>query len=97
MINGTISGLKGGVMTAVLVMLGYEMPWSTGGLRDIIEIISEPGTVNNCEYPAPCSGGSVCGGEATENVSGTVIGKMLGASPALREESMTVWSRTSTW
>ena len=91
MINCTISGLKGGVMTAVLVMLGYEMPWSTGGLRDIIEIVSEPGTINNCEYPAPCSGGSVCGEEATENVSGTVIGKMLGASPALREESMTVW------
>ena len=91
MINCTISGLKGGVMTAVLVMLGYEMPWSTGGLRDIIEIVSEPGTINNCEYPAPCSGGSVCGEEATENVAGTVIGKMLGASPALREESMTVW------
>ncbi len=91
MINCTISGLKGGVMTAVLVMLGYEMPWSTGGLRDIVEIISEPGTINNCEYPAPCSGGSVCGEEATENVAGTVIGKMLGASPALREESMTVW------
>jgi N-methylhydantoinase B len=75
----------------VLVMLGYEMPWSTGGLRDIVEIVSEPGTINNCEYPAPCSGGSVCAEEATENVAGTVIGKMLGASPALREESMTVW------
>ncbi|HZO05214.1 MAG TPA: hydantoinase B/oxoprolinase family protein [Solirubrobacterales bacterium] len=91
MINGTISGLRGGVMTAVLVMLGYEMPWSTGGLRNIIEIVSEPGTINNCEYPAPCSGGSVCAEEATENVAGTVIGKMLGASAALREESMTVW------
>jgi len=91
MINCTISGLKGGVMTAVLVMLGYEMPWSTGGLRDIVEIVSESGTINNCEYPAPCSGGSVCGEEATENVAGTVIGKMLGASAALREESMTVW------
>ena len=43
------------------------MPWSTGGLRNIIEIISEPGTINNCEYPAPCSGGSVCAEEATEN------------------------------
>jgi len=91
MINGTITALRGGVMTAVLVMLGYEMPWSTGGLRDIVEIVSEPGTVNNCEYPAPCSGGSVCAEEATENVAGTVVGKMLGASPALRDESMAVW------
>ena len=91
MINGTISGLRGGVMTAVLVMLGYEMPWSTGGLREIVEIVSEPGTINNCEYPAPCSGGSVCAEEATENVAGTVVGKMLGASAALRDESMTVW------
>ena len=83
MINGTISALRGGVMTAVLVMLCYEMPWSTGGLEDIVEIVSEPGTINNCEYPAACSGGSVCGEEATENVAGTVIGKMLGASAAL--------------
>jgi N-methylhydantoinase B len=72
-------------------MLGYEMPWSTGGLRNIVEIVSGPGTINNCDYPAPCSGGSVCAEEATENVAGTVVGKMLGASAALRDESMTVW------
>jgi N-methylhydantoinase A/oxoprolinase/acetone carboxylase beta subunit/N-methylhydantoinase B/oxoprolinase/acetone carboxylase alpha subunit len=91
MINGTISALTGGVMTAVLVMLAYEMPWSTGGLREIVEIVSEPGTVNNCDYPAACSGASVCAEEATENVAGTVIGKMLGASAALQDESMAVW------
>ena len=91
MINCTISGLRGGVMVAVLVMLAYEIPWSTGGLRDIVEIISEPGTVNNCNYPAACSGGSVCGEEATENVAGTVVGKMLASSGELRDESMTVW------
>ena len=28
-------------MTAVLVMLAYEMPWSTGGLRNIVEIIEK--------------------------------------------------------
>jgi N-methylhydantoinase B/oxoprolinase/acetone carboxylase alpha subunit len=78
-------------MTAVLAMLAYEMPWSTGGLADIVEIISEPRTINNCEFPAACSGASVCAEEATENVAGTVIGKMLGASAALKDESMTVW------
>lgn len=91
MINGTISALKGGVMTAVLVMLAYDMPWSTGGLRDIVEIVSEPGTINNCTFPAACSGASVCAEEATENVAGTAVGKMLGASAALRDESMAVW------
>jgi N-methylhydantoinase A/oxoprolinase/acetone carboxylase beta subunit/N-methylhydantoinase B/oxoprolinase/acetone carboxylase alpha subunit len=91
MINGTMSGLRGGVMVAMLVMLAYEMPWSTGGLRNIVTIISEPGTINNCEFPAACSGGSVCAEEATENVAGTVVGKMLGASESLRDEAMTVW------
>jgi N-methylhydantoinase A/oxoprolinase/acetone carboxylase beta subunit/N-methylhydantoinase B/oxoprolinase/acetone carboxylase alpha subunit len=91
MINGTMSGLRGGVMVAMLVMLAYEMPWSTGGLRNIVEIVSEPGTINNCEFPAACSGGSVCAEEATENVAGTVVGKMLGASGSLRDESMAVW------
>lgn len=91
MINGTISGLRGGVMTAVLVMLAYEMPWSTGGLRNIVRIVSEPGTINNCDFPAACSGASVCAEEATENVAGTVVGKMLGASATLGDESMAVW------
>jgi N-methylhydantoinase B/oxoprolinase/acetone carboxylase alpha subunit len=91
MINCTISGLRGGVMVAVLVMLCYEMPWSTGGLKDIVEIVSEEGTVNNCAYPAACSGGSVCGTEATENVAGTIVGKMLATSGTLRPEAMTVW------
>jgi N-methylhydantoinase A/oxoprolinase/acetone carboxylase beta subunit/N-methylhydantoinase B/oxoprolinase/acetone carboxylase alpha subunit len=91
MINGTISGLRGGVMTAVLVMLAYEMPWSTGGLRNIVRIISEPGTINNCNFPAACSGASVCAEEATENVAGTVVGKMLGSSTSLGDESMAVW------
>ncbi|CAB4865286.1 unannotated protein [freshwater metagenome] len=91
MINGTITGLRGGVMVAMLVMLGYEIPWSTGGLRDIVEIITESGTVNNCDYPAACSGGSVCAEEATENLAGTVVGKMLASSGRLRDESMAVW------
>jgi N-methylhydantoinase A/oxoprolinase/acetone carboxylase beta subunit/N-methylhydantoinase B/oxoprolinase/acetone carboxylase alpha subunit len=91
MINCTISGLQGGVMTAVLVTLCYEMPWSTGGLKDIVEIITDEGTVNNCAYPAACSGGSVCGTEATENLAGTAMGKMLGTSEALHRESMAVW------
>jgi N-methylhydantoinase A/oxoprolinase/acetone carboxylase beta subunit/N-methylhydantoinase B/oxoprolinase/acetone carboxylase alpha subunit len=91
MINGTMSGLRGGVMVAMLVMLAYEIPWSTGGLRNIVTIVSESGTINNCEFPAACSGGSVCAEEATENLAGTVVGKMLGASERLRDESMTVW------
>lgn len=67
------------------------MPWSTGGLRNIVRIVSEPGTINNCDFPAACSGASVCAEEATENVAGTVVGKMLGASSTLGDESMTVW------
>lgn len=91
MINGTESTLRGGVMVGVLVTLCYGLPWSTGGLKNIVEIVSTPGTVNNCIHPAACSGGSVCATEATENVAGTALGKMLASSPTLREEAQAVW------
>jgi len=91
MINGTLAALRGGVMTAVLLMLCYEMPWSTGGLKDIVSIESEEGSLVNCTFPTACSGGSTCAEAAVENVAGTAIGRMLSSSEEMRSESMAVW------
>ena len=35
----------------VLTFLCYDLPWAIGALRNIVEIISEPGTLNNARDP----------------------------------------------
>jgi N-methylhydantoinase A/oxoprolinase/acetone carboxylase beta subunit/N-methylhydantoinase B/oxoprolinase/acetone carboxylase alpha subunit len=91
MINGTQSALRGGVMAALLPMVCFDVPWATGGLEQIVEIIAEPGTLNNASHPAGLTGGSVFGEAITENLVATCIGKMLASSDALREEAMACW------
>jgi N-methylhydantoinase A/oxoprolinase/acetone carboxylase beta subunit/N-methylhydantoinase B/oxoprolinase/acetone carboxylase alpha subunit len=91
MINGTQSALRGGVMAALLPMVCFDVPWATGGLERIVEIIAEPGTLNNASHPAGLTGGSVFGEAITENLAATCIGKMLASSDALRGEAMACW------
>jgi N-methylhydantoinase B len=81
-INCTPSGLRGGVLGPLLAMLCYDLPWSTGALEDIVEIISEEGTVNNATFPAGCSMASLQGAHATQHVAANAIAKMLCCSRA---------------
>jgi N-methylhydantoinase A/oxoprolinase/acetone carboxylase beta subunit/N-methylhydantoinase B/oxoprolinase/acetone carboxylase alpha subunit len=91
MINGTTSALRGGVMAALLPMVCYDVPWATGGLEQIVEIIAEPGTLNNASHPAGVSGGSVFGEAITENLVSSCLGKMLASSDRYRDEAMATW------
>ena len=91
MLNGTQSALRGGVMTAVLVTLCHDIPWATGGIARVIDIVAEPGTVINATFPAAVSGASIGAEEAVENVSQVVIAKMLASSETYRDEAMGVW------
>jgi N-methylhydantoinase A/oxoprolinase/acetone carboxylase beta subunit/N-methylhydantoinase B/oxoprolinase/acetone carboxylase alpha subunit len=91
MINGTQSALRGGIMAAFLPMLCYDVPWATGGLEPLMEIIAEPGTLNNATHPAGLTGGSVFGEAITENLVSSCLGKMLASSDRHRDESMATW------
>ncbi|MFN8217049.1 MAG: hydantoinase B/oxoprolinase family protein [Solirubrobacterales bacterium] len=91
MVNGTQSALRGGVMAAFLPMLCFDVPWATGGLEDIVEIIAEPGTLNNAEHPAGVTGGSTFGEAITENLATACLGKMLASSDEHRDEAMATW------
>ena len=91
MINGTTSALRGGIMAALLPMLCYDVPWATGGLEQIVEIVAEPGTLNNASHPAGVSGGSVFGEAVTENLVSSCLGKMLASSDRYRDEAMATW------
>jgi N-methylhydantoinase B len=90
-INCTFSGLRGGVLGPLLAMLCYDLPWSTGALEDIVEIISEEGTINNATFPAGCSMASLQGAHATQHVTANAIAKMLCCSRAYKEEAQACW------
>ena len=90
-INCTFSGLRGGVLGPLLAMLCYDLPWSTGALEDIVEIISEEGTVNNATFPAGCSMASLQGAHATQHVAANAIAKMLCCSRTYKDEAQACW------
>ena len=90
-INCTSSGLRGGVLGPLLAMLCYDLPWSTGALEDIVEIISEEGTVNNATFPAGCSMASLQGAHATQHVAANAIARMLCCSRTYKEEAQACW------
>ena len=90
-INCTSSGLRGGVLGPLLAMLCYDLPWSTGALEDIVEIISEEGTINNAIFPAGCSMASLQGTHATQQVTANAIAKMLCCSRTYKEEAQACW------
>ncbi|MBI3091999.1 MAG: hydantoinase B/oxoprolinase family protein [Candidatus Tectomicrobia bacterium] len=88
MINCTYTGLWGGVMAAMLTLLCYDMPWATGAISGLVEIISEEGTVNNARHPAAVSAATVAATFMTFNVCMQAIAKMYACSERYRGELM---------
>lgn len=90
LINCTYAGIRGGIMPIVLTMLCGDVPWSPGGIFRCIEIISEPGTINNCNYPAGVSKGSVGSSWATQNAVSECIAGLIDTHPEHRLSLMSV-------
>lgn len=90
LINCTFAGLRGGIMPVLLTMLCGDIPWACGGIYRCIEIISEPGTINNCTFPAGIGKASVASGWATTNVATECLAGMLDTHPEHRKRLMSV-------
>lgn len=90
LINCTYAGLRGGVITGVLTQLCGSIPWAPGGLMRCVDIISEPGTVNNCTFPAGISKASVASAWATGNAVHECIASMLDAEDTDEPSFMSV-------
>jgi N-methylhydantoinase B len=80
MINCPYSGLHGGLIAGVIMNLCGDIPWATGGLWRCIEITSQPGTLNNAEFPSAVGKASVAAGFCTINVVEECLSKMTDAS-----------------
>jgi N-methylhydantoinase B len=54
-INCARAAMEGAISGVILTFLCYDLPWAIGALRNVMEIISEPGTLNNAVEPAAVS------------------------------------------
>jgi N-methylhydantoinase B len=91
-VNCTRPGLEGAVVSAMFSMLCFDLPWSTAGVREVVEIRSEPGTMNDALFPAAVSMASISGAWVTCRVVNGAIGKMLACSVPLAQESQAMWN-----
>ena len=82
-INCARPAMEGAIMGVILTFLCYDLPWAIGALRNIVEITSEPGTLNNARDPAAVSMASVMGTLSTQDVVSHAFAKMLLSSERL--------------
>jgi N-methylhydantoinase B/oxoprolinase/acetone carboxylase alpha subunit len=85
-INCAYSGLIGGVTQVLFPLLCFDLPWSQGALLGCIDIISERGTINNCDFPAATSMATVNASQATGNLVWEAMAKLYAFSEELKEE-----------
>lgn len=89
-INCTMAGLRGGIMPVLLTMLCPDIPWAPGGIYRAVEVISEPGTLNNCTFPAGIGKASVASAWATQNAVSETVAAMLATHPVHSRQLMSV-------
>jgi N-methylhydantoinase B len=91
-INCARPAMEGAIIGVILTFLCHDLPWAIGALRNIVEIISEPGTLNNASDPAAVSMASVMGTLSTQDVVAHAFAKMLLSSERHRDEAQANWS-----
>ncbi|NEW72637.1 hydantoinase B/oxoprolinase family protein [Streptomyces rhizosphaericus] len=89
-INCTHAGLRGGIMPALLTLLCGDIPWAAGGFVRCIDVISEPGSVNDATFPASVGKASVGSAWATHNVVSECVATLIDSSAPLRPQVMSV-------
>ncbi|MEU8726393.1 MULTISPECIES: hydantoinase B/oxoprolinase family protein [Streptomyces] len=90
MINCTFTGLYGGIISAMMPLLCGDLPWAPGGIMRCVDIISEPGTLNNATFPAAVGKGSVASSWATTNAVMECLSQMLDTHPSTRSSVASV-------
>jgi len=91
-INCARPAMEGAISGVILTFLCYDLPWAIGALRKVVEIVSEPGTLNNARDPAPVSMASIMGTLSTQDVVSHTFAKMLLSSERYRSEAQANWS-----
>jgi N-methylhydantoinase B len=89
-INCSYWATWGGMFAPIFPLLAWDITWNVGVTRPI-KLIAPEGTVVNCTRPAPLSIATVSMINIVNNLSSTVLSKMLGASEKHKRRATAVW------
>jgi N-methylhydantoinase B len=92
-INTTRAGLRGGVTSALLPILGFDIPWNEGLLRPV-EIVAPEGLVCTAQHPAPVGAGTVEAIWTIGNAVSDALNKLYSCSPKYASRAQAVSSGT---
>lgn len=92
--NCTLGGLRAAVMSAVSIVLGYDLPWNEGISR-CVNLIAPPGMSVTAVYPTPVSAATITLIILSLNATYGALMKVLACSPEHHGEAMANWCGTS--
>ena len=80
LINTAEPTLSGYAMTAVMTVLGYDLPWVPAAFWRVMSIKSRPGSIVHCTMPAGMSMGVTSAGQEARTAVNICVSRMLDAS-----------------
>lgn len=92
--NCTRGGLRAATLSAVCIMLGYDLTWNDGIAR-CVDLIAPSRTIVTAEYPTPVSMSTISAIIVTLNLVAATLAKILLSSPDHHDEAFANWCGTS--
>ncbi|MPZ63317.1 MAG: hypothetical protein GEU93_18935 [Propionibacteriales bacterium] len=92
--NCAYGGLRAAALSAVCIVLGYDLTWNDGMAR-CVEIRAPRGSVVTAEHPTPVSMSTISAIIVTLNLVVVALSRMLLTSPRHHREAMASWCGTS--
>jgi len=91
-VNCAPGGLEGGVYSALLPMLCYDLPWCPAALQQSIEILSDPGTLISANFPAAIGTATVGAMWAVGDAVRACLANMMACSEKYLAEAQATWA-----
>lgn len=76
-VNCPYTGMRAGVMFALLPMLAGDIPWCPGGLMRTFDLISEPGTIVDATFPSAVGVAPLSAAWEASNLVAECFGRMM--------------------
>ena len=73
------------------VALCWDIPWSPSAIGRAVEVVTEPGTIVDAQWPAGVSKSTTSVSWSVGKAAGLLVGKMLACSDKFREKAMASW------
>ncbi len=71
--------------------LCWDIPWSPSAIGRAVDVVTEPGTIVDCEWPAGVSKSTTSVSWSVGKTVGLLVGKMLACSDRWRDKAMAGW------